>query len=424
MRWTFGMSFMILSGLVAVSAAVEKELRYPQTSRIEHFDVYHGVRVADPYRWLEDDVRTSKAVADWVAAENTITRSYLAAIPQRDRIKKRLTELWNFAQYSSPFKEGGKYFYFKNDGLQNQAVLYTQDSLEGTPRVLLDPNQWSKDGAVALSGLAVSDDGMLLAYGRAEAGSDWSTWHVVEVDTGRVLSDELKWTKFTSAAWTKDSRGFFYTRFEEPKKGQEFQSLNFNNKLFYHRIGTPQSKDVLVYARPDHPDWMFAVAVTEDGRYLVITIERGTDPKYRIVVKDLAEPYSMPVDVVHNFDNEYTLAGNDGSRLFFLTDLAAPRRRLVSIDLDRPVRERLREIIPQAEETLLSVAFIGNLFVASYLKDVKPEVKVFSMNGRFVRDVQFPGIGSAGGFAGKRVDTETFYVFSSFATLLASIATT
>jgi len=416
MHWTCGTTIMILSGLAAVSAAVEPGFRYPQTSRVAHFDVYHGVKVADPYRWLEDDVRTSKAVADWVAAENKVTQSYLAAIPQRDAIKKRLTELWNYAQYSSPFKEGGRYFYFKNDGLQNQSVLYTQQSLDGAPRVLLDPNRWSKDGTIALSGLAVSDDGKLLAYGRAEAGSDWNTWHVVDVDTGRALSDELKWTKFTAAAWTKDSRGFFYTRFEEPKKGQEFQSLNFNNKLYYHRIGTPQSSDVLVYARPDHPDWMFAAAVTEDGRYLVITIERGTDPKYRIVVKDLAEPYSMPMDLIDNFDNEYTLVGNDGSRLFFQTDLAAPRRRLVSIDLDRSGRDRLQQIIPQAEETLLSVAFIGNLFVASYLKDVKPEVKVFSIDGRFVRDVQFPGIGSAGGFAGKRVDTETFYVFSSFAT--------
>ena len=408
------LSLILLTAIQGFTLA-EESLKYPQTKRIEHFDLYHGVRVADPYRWLEDDVRTSKEVAQWVAAENKVTMAYLAAIPQRDKIQKRLTELWNFAQYSSPFEEGGRYFYFKNDGLQNQPVLYTQDALDGPARVLLDPNQWSKDGTVALSGLAVSEDGKYLAYGRSEAGSDWSVWHVVDIASARTLADELRWTKFTSADWTKDSRGFFYTRFEEPKKGQEFHSLNFNNKLYYHRVGAPQSEDVLVYARPDHPEWLFGGTVTEDGRYLVITIERGTDPKYRLAVKDLSEPYAMPVDLIDNFDNEYTFVGNDGPVLFFQTDLGAPRRRMVGIDLRRPQRENFREIIPQAAETLLHVGFVGNLFVASYLHDVKPQVKIFSSEGRYVREVQFPGIGSASGFGGKRTDMETFYAFSSFA---------
>jgi prolyl oligopeptidase len=237
----------------------------------------------------------------------------------------------------------------------------------------------------------------------------------VDIASARALADELRWTKFTSADWTKDSRGVFYTRFEEPKKGREFQGLNFNNKLYYHRLGAPQSEDVLVYARPDHPEWLFGGTVTEDGRYLVITIERGTDPKYRIAVKDLSEPYGMPVDLIDNFDNEYTFAGNDGPVLFFQTDLGAPRRRMVGIDLRRPQRENFREIIPQAAETLLHVGFVGNLFVASYLHDVKTQVKIFSSEGRFVREVQFPGIGSASGFGGKRTDMETFYAFSSFA---------
>jgi prolyl oligopeptidase len=379
-------------------------------------ETLHGVRVSDPYRWLEDDVRRSKEVADWVAAENKITSSYLAAIPERERIRRRLTELWNFAQYSSPFKEGGHYFYFKNDGLQNQAVLYVMDSLDGTPRVLIDPNTWSKDGTIALSGVVPSEDGKYLAYGVAEAGSDWTTWRVLDIVSGKPIADELKWTKFTRAAWTKDSRGFFYTRYEEPKKGAEFQVLNFNNKLHYHRIGTPQSDDVLVYYRSDHPEWMYDATVSDDGRWLVITTGRGTDERYRVTVKDLTEPLAMPVELIDNFDHEFSFVGNDGAVLYFQTDVDAPRRRVVGIDLARPQRSAWKEIIPQAEATLQQVNIVGNLFVAEYLKDVKPQVKIFAMDGRFVREVQFPGIGSAAGFGGRRTDTETFYSFSSFAT--------
>jgi prolyl oligopeptidase len=416
MRWVCSLSCVILAGAAAVGQTAEKALEYPQTRRIEHFDVYHGTRVADPYRWLEDDARTSKAVADWIAAENKVTMAYLAAIPERERIRGRLTQLWNFAQYSPPRKEAGRYFYLKNDGLQNQPVLYTQDSLDGPARMLLDPNQWSKDGTIALGGLAVSEDGKYLAYGRAEAGSDWNTWHVLEVGSGRPLPDTLRWIKFTSAEWTKDCKGFYYSRFEEPAKGKEYQSVNLNNKLYYHRLGTPQADDALTYARPDHPEWLLEGTVTEDGRYLVITIARGTDAKYRIVVKDLAEPHAGPVDLIDNFEHEYTLVGNDGPTLFFQTDLAAPRRRVVAIDLRRPEREHPKEIIPQTGETLLHVGFVGNYLVASYLKDVLPQVKVFTPAGRPVREVRFPGIGSAVGFGGKRKDTETFYLFSSFAT--------
>ncbi len=312
-------------------------------------------------------------------------------------------------------KEAGRYFYLKNDGLQNQPVLYTQDSLDGPARTLLDPNRWSKDGTIALGGLAVSDDGRYLAYGRAEAGSDWNTWHVLEVGSGRALPDTLRWIKFTSAEWTKDSGGFYYSRFDQPAKGKEYQSVNLNNKLCYHRLGTPQADDLLTYARPDHPEWLLEGTVTQDGRYLVITIARGTDAKYRIVVKDLAGPLSAAVDLIDNFEHEYTFVGNDGPTLFFQTDLAAPRRRVVAIDLRRP-KEHPKEIIPQTAETLLRVGFVGNYLVASYLKDVLPQVKLFTPEGRLVREVQFPGIGSVVGFEGKRKYTETFYLFSSFAT--------
>jgi prolyl oligopeptidase len=372
--------------------------------------------VADPYRWLEEDVRNSKDVADWVAAENKITFGYLEAIPERDKIRKRLTELWNFAVYSGAVKEGGRYYFLKNDGLQNQAVLYRLDKLDGEPKVLLDPNKWSKDGTIALQGVSFSDDGKYAAYGRAEAGSDWATWRVMEIESGKILPEELKWTKFTHAAWTKDGRGFFYSRFEEPQPGAMYQALNFNNKLYYHKAGTPQSDDVLVYFRPEHPDWLYSGEVSDDGRYLVITIELGSSDRYRIAVKDLAEMYAMPVEIIDNFENEYTYVGNDGPVLFFKTDLEAPRRRLIAIDLNKPKRADWREIVPQAEGTLTQASFVADRFIASYLKDVLPQVKVFAIDGRFVRDVEFPGIGAVVGFTGKRTDIETFYMFSSFAT--------
>ncbi len=412
---TIKASLLVLVSISSVFAG-ENRIVYPETRRVDQVDILHGVKVADPYRWLEEGVRNSKDVADWVAAENKITFGYLEAIPEREKIRKRLTELWNFAQYFGAMKEGGRYYFLKNDGLQNQAVLYRLDALDGEPKVLLDPNTWSKDGTIALQGVSFSDDGKYAAYGRAEAGSDWATWRVMEIESGKILPEELKWTKFTRAAWTRDGRGFFYSRFEEPQSGAMYQALNFNNKLYYHKVGTPQSEDVLVYFRPEHPDWLYSGEVSDDGRYLVITIGLGSSDRYRIAVKDLAEQYAMPVEIIDNFDNEYTYVGNDGPVLFFKTDLDAPRRRLIAIDLNKPKRADWQEIVPQAEGTLTQASFVADRFIASYLKDVLPQVKVFAIDGRFVRDVEFPGIGAVTGFSGKRTDIETFYMFSSFAT--------
>ena len=413
--WT-GVIFLGLCVSIATATAEEVSLDYPQAKRTDQTDDYHGTQVADPYRWLEQDVRTASEVADWVAAENKVTFAYLEAIPQRETIRKRLTQLWDYARYSSPFKEGGRYYYYKNDGLQNQSVLYTMDRLDGKARVLIDPNQWSADGTIALSGAAFSDDGRYVAYRVSEAGSDWATWRVMEIESGKLLDDEIRWVKFGGASWTKDGQGFFYARYPEPEEGEAFQQLNLNHRLYYHRVGTPQSQDVLVYRRMDHPDWSFGAKVTEDGRYLVITTSVGTDNRYRVAVKDLAEPYGMPVDLIDNFEHEYSLVGNDGPVLYFQTDLDAPRKRLIAIDLRKPQPEHYREIIPQADETLLGVGLVGNLFVTSYLKDVQTQVKIFSTDGQFVREVKFPGIGTASGFGGHRTDTETFYSFSSFAT--------
>jgi prolyl oligopeptidase len=402
--------------LSASAFAADAKIKYSETRRVDHVDEYHGVKVPDPYRWLEDDVRENKDVAAWVEAKNKETFGYLKTIPEREPIRRRLNELWNYEKFGSPFKAGGRYYYFHNSGLQNQSVLFTQDTLDDEPRVFMDPNTWSKDGTVALSGTQFSEDGRYVAYGVQEAGSDWRKWKIRDIDSSKDLDDELEWVKFNSPDWTKDGKGFFYARYPEPSEDAEFQALNLNMKVYYHRVGTSQDLDVLVYENPAEPSWGYQAEVTEDGRYLVITVWKGTDDKYRVIYKDLKEPYGLPTDLISNFDNEFTLIGNDGPVFFFKTDLEAPRRRVIAIDIRKPDAKNWKEVIPQKEETLRGVGLVGNTFIASYLKDAKTQVNIHSMKGDFIREVAFSGIGSASGFGGKRGDTDTFYSFSSFAT--------
>ncbi len=416
MRRATRAAVFLLAGLVSAARADDAPRKYPPTRRVDRVDDYHGTKVADPYRWLEDDVRKSDDVRKWVDAENKVTFAYLEQLPEREAIKKRLTELWNYEKHTAPTKAGGRYFFSKNDGLQNQSVLYVQEGRDAAPRVLLDPNGWSKDGTVALSGVVPSDDGRHLAYGVAEAGSDWQTWKVLDVATGKSLADEVHWVKYGGASWTKDGKGLFYARYPEPKPGEKFQGLTYNQMLYYHRAGTAQADDVLVYKRPDHPDWGFTPHVSEDGKYLVISVRRGTDARHRIFYKDLAEPYGMPVDLVEDFDNEYSFVDNDGPVLYFKTDYKAARGRLIAVDTRRPARASWKEIVPEAAENLRGVGLVGNLFVAHYLKDARTQVKLFATDGVLVREVELPGLGTAAGFGGKRTDTETFYTFSSFAT--------
>ncbi len=389
-------------------------ITYPNTKTVDQADDFHGTEVKDPYRWLEDEARKSKDVTKWIEDQNKVTFNYLKKLPGRDAIEKRLSKLWNYEKFGAPSKQGEHYYFTRNSGLQNQSVLYTMPALDAEPKVLIDPNKWSEDGTVALSGLSFSDDGKYLAYGIQDGGSDWRTWRVIEIATQKILDDKIEWVKFSGATWTPDNRGFFYARFDEPKEGQQFQSLNLNQKIYYHRIGTQQSQDVLVYQRPDHPDWGFNIDVTEDGRYMVITVWKGTDDRYRVLYRDLQEPYAMPVDLIDTFANDYTFVGNDGPNFFFRTNLDAPLGRVISININTP--DEKQEVIPEAKETLRGAGIVGNMFVASYLQDAKTQVKLFSLNGKFVREVEFPGIGSGGGFGGKQSDTETFYSFSSFAT--------
>lgn len=402
----------------------------PQTRRIDHVDTYHGVQVADPYRWLEADVRENKEVADWVEAENRYTAQFLESIPQRDAIRKRLTELWNYEKLGTPFKAGGRYYFFRNDGLQNQSVLYVRKSLKDEPEVLIDPNTWSEDGTVALAGVRFSDDGRYLTYAVQEAGSDWRVWKVMEIESRQVLPDELRWIKFNSPTWTPDGNGFFYARFPEPDPEARFQNLNTNQAVYYHRIGDSQEEDTLVFHRPDHPEWGYHCNVTEDGRYLIITVHVGTADKYRIFYRDLLDPYAMPIPLVDHFEDEYSFIGSDGPVFYFLTDLDAPRKRVIAIDIREvprtieqsgegaPEKQPLpiREIVPQGENTITGVSYVGNLFFVETLQDAVTRVALYQRDGSFLRNIDFPGIGTASGFGGKQSDTETFYSFSSFAT--------
>jgi len=408
----FSGALLIMIHLVSPSGGIE----YPKTERIDHVDNYHGTTVADPYRWLEEDVRESERVAQWVQAQNKITFGYLESIPARGPIQRRLTELWDYERFSSPFKRGGRYYFFKNDGLQNQAVLFAQSALEDEPRVLMDPNQWSEDGTVALKGLAFSDGGKYVAYGVSSAGSDWSTWQVMEIETGRILDDRIEWMKFGSPTWTKNEQGFFYSRFKEPNDGDEFQSLNLDQTVYYHHLGNAQVDDEVVHREPDHPDWGYMLDVTEDGRYLILAIWKGTDDKYRVMYRDLQSTDKRPVNLIDHFENEYSFVGNVGSLFYFQTDLDAPKGRILAIDIKQPEPANWQSVIPEAEETLSSVSLVNDSLVASYLKDAKTVVKIVSREGIPIRDVEFPTIGSANGFAGRHDDTETFYSFSSFAT--------
>ncbi|MGK7888628.1 MAG: prolyl oligopeptidase family protein [Leptolyngbyaceae cyanobacterium] len=389
-------------------------LLYPTSAKVDQVDDYHGTTVADPYRWLENPDSEESQV--WIAAQNQVTFGYLNEIPQRQQIKERLTELWDYEKFRTPFKKGDRYFYFKNDGLQNQDVLYTLPDLDTDPQVLIDPNTFSDDGTVALSGLVISDNAQYVAYGLSVSGSDWQEWKVREVSTGQDLADHIQWVKFSSAAWTKDNQGFFYSRYDEPNDATKLEDVNYYQKLYYHRIGTPQSEDVLVYHRPDEKEWGFGGQVTEDGHYLIIAVWKGTSPKNLLFYKDLTQPDAEVVELIREFEAEFNVIESEGTVFWVQTDLEAPKGRVIAIDIANPERDHWQELIPESEDTLQGVSVLNHQFVATYLKDAASAVKVFGLDGAPVREVDLPGIGSVGGFRGKAADTETFYVFTGFTT--------
>ena len=398
--------------LAAGCADMSHSLKYPVTSRTNQVDICHGVAVADPFRWLEDD--NSAQTRQWVEAQNQVTFAWLKAVPERAAIRERLTKLWDYERYGIPFKQGGRYFFSRNNGLQNQNVLYTMTSLTAEPKVLLDPNQLSTDGTVALAGYAVSEDGNLMAYGVSVAGSDWQEWKVRDVLTGQDRPDRLEWVKFSGASRTKDGQGFFYSRYDEPAEAGKLTKANYYHKLYYHRLGTPQAEDKLVYHRPDQKEWNFQGEVTEDGHYLIISSTEGTSPKRRVFYQDLRIPNAPVTPLLAAFDAAYHFIDNDGTLFWFQTDLKAPRGRVIAIDIAQPDPANWKELIPQADETILSVHTLNNQFVAACLKDARSQIKVFALDGRPIREVALPGLGSAGGFGGKRTETETFFSFTSY----------
>lgn len=391
---------------------------YPEAAKGEVVDDYHGTKVADPYRWLEDpDSAESKA---WIDAENAVTFAYLDTIAARPQLRERLTKLWNYERYGVPFREGGRYFFSRNDGLQNQNVIYTAKTLKDEPKVLLDPNALSSDGTVALSGLSVSPNGKLLAYGTSASGSDWQEYRVREIDSGKDREDVLQWIKFSGVAWTKDNKGFFYARYDAPKEGEALTGQNLNQKLYYHKLGTSQADDVLIYQREDHPKWGFNAQVSDDGKYLIIAVWEGSSPKNGVFVKELAGKAATEaggvIELLKDFDADYTFVDNEGGKLWFFTDREAPRGKMVAIDLKKPDPSAWVTVIPEAPETLRSVSSVGGKLYANYLKDARSEVKIFDSKGKLDRALELPGLGSVYGFGGKKKDQETFFMFTSYTT--------
>ena len=398
----------------AAAAAPANAIAYPLTRRTDLTEPQFGVNVADPYRWLENDVRNDPEVRAWVTAENAVTDQFLATLPLRDRFKARMTELYDYERFGIPRKEGGRYFYTRNDGLQNQSVLYVRDDVGGEGRVLIDPNGWSADGATALAEWTVSEDGKLIAYAIQDGGTDWRTVKVLDVDSGKLATDELKWLKFGGGVeWAKDGSGFYYSRFPEPAAGQTYQQTSLNQRVYFHKLGTAQAADKLIYATPDRPDYGHGATITEDGKWLVITTSIGTDDRYEVTLIDLARPTAKPRTLIKGFDHNYSFVGNQGRRFYFATNDGAPRLKVVALDVGQAAPAAVT-VIPEQEATLDGVSMVGGKLIASYLVDAKTEVRVHGLGGALERKIALPGIGTAGGFGGEMDDKETFFAFTSF----------
>jgi prolyl oligopeptidase len=403
----------------AIMQEAEAPLSYPETATVDHVDTYRSatrgeVEVADPYRWLETDVRVSDDVAGWVAAQNEVTNAYLATLPGREMIAERLRELWNYERYGTPEKKEGLYFFSRNDGLQDQSDFRVLETLDGESRVLLDPNEWSEDGTIALAGTSPSPDGRLVAYMIQDGGSDWRTIRVVDTGTGETLDDEIEWVKFSGLSWAKDGSGFYYSRFPQPAPGEEFTALNNDQEIRFHRLGTSQDEDVLIQADPERPEVRWTGSVSDDGDWLVIRSATGTDGN-GIRVLDLTGEGAEPVEIFEGFANNHTYVGNDGSTFLFLTDLDAPNRRLVSVDVNDP--GALTDVIAQDERfPIRAASHIGGHLIVETFEDVQSVVRVYTLDGAHVRDVELPGIGTVSGFRGEPDDPETFFTYTSFDT--------
>jgi prolyl oligopeptidase len=409
----------VVAGCATVAPAVSGAgLKYPSTRTVDQVDTYHGTRVADPYRWLEDD--NSADTKAWVTAQNAVTEKHLSSMPQRVPVRKLYTDLYNFEKFGLPFKEGGRYFWSRNDGLQQQNVIYTATALDATPMVALDPNGLSKDGTVALTGTVPSKDGKLLAYGVAEGGSDWQTWRVRDLASGKDLADVLRWVKFSSAVWTPDHQGFFYSRYDAPQAGAALTGANYFQKLHYHRLGTEQSADVVVAQNPAEKAWGFSPDVSEDGKWLVITVWKDTGRRNALMVMPLANGAFVAgksQNLSLAFDAEYSVIGFDGDKLLVKTDKDAQRGRIIAIDLKDPASfnssANWKTLVAEAPDAMVGASAVGGKLVLRYLRDASTQVRVHGTDGVLQREVALPGVGTAGGFGGRMASSETFFSYTS-----------
>jgi prolyl oligopeptidase len=406
--------WIVLASVVATTALATnvQPLSYPAAQPGSVTTDYHGVQVADPYRWMEDI--DSPATRSWVEAEDKLSRDYLVGLPGRDRIAQRLKQIWNFERWAAPVRHGRYWFYTHNDGLQNQAVIFVTTDPATPGHVLLDPNTLSKDGTVALRETAVSDDGRLFAYALSDAGSDWQIWHVRNVETGADLPDEIRWSKAGGGSWLKDGSGFYYTAYEAPKDAQALKAANQYQKLYFHKLGTPQATDPLVYTRTDDPEWFVGGAVTEDGRYLVIQANHGDEVQNTLLVQDLAGAGAAIRPIIPKPTAVYNFIGNVGTTLYVMTDDGAPRYKIVAIELAKPDPAHWRTVVPESADTLDSVTLVGGQLVTEYLHDAHSAVRRYTPSGKLVGEVRLAGLGKAAGFEGRIGDHETYYSYSSF----------
>lgn len=397
--------------LILLAACTSKKMKYLVTEKQDVTDTYFGTKVEDPYRWLEDD--NSEKTAEWVKAQNEITDAYLEKIPFRDKIEKRLTELWNYPKIGTPYKKAGKYFFYKNDGLQNQSVYYMTDDLSKEAVVLLDPNKLSEDGTVALSGTSVSKDGKYLAYRVARSGSDWNEVFVKNIGTGEMLSDHIEWVKFSGTAWYND--GFFYSRYDKPKEGDALSGSNEYHKVYYHKLGDKQENDKLIYEEKDNPKRLFGVGVTEDRRYMILSKMEGSSGN-GLAVKDLTKKKADFITLSKDLKSSFAVIDNIDDQLYILTNYKAPRYRLVKVDMKKPAEENWVDVIPESENVLESCAHVGGKLVAILMKDAHNVVNVHQLDGKFDYELKLPGIGTIGSFNGKKAEDLAFYSYTSYNT--------
>lgn len=404
---------LFLSCWLVFGCAGRSNWQYPQTPVTNVLEMLHGVRVADPYRWLEDD--RAPATKAWIEAQNQLTFSHLTNLPGRDGIKRRLTQLWNYERMGVPSRHANRFFVMRNDGLQNQNVLHVMDSLQpgAASLPLLDPNRLATDGTASLSGIAVSPNARHVAYGISKSGSDWQEWRIREVESGRDLADVVRWVKFSEASWARDGSGFFYSRFDEPSSTDEFKAANFGHKLYFHRLGTDQRADQLIYERPDQKEWRFAGKVTEDGNYLIISVRR-TGTKTQVFYLPSGTPNSRVTELITGFDASYDFIDNDGTRFWFQTDHGAPKGRIIEIDLRHPSRDQWKTVIQESDDTLRQAILARDHWICSYLKDARSQIRLFSLDGRPSKEVKLPELGTATDLRGKRNHQEAFFSFASY----------